>query len=250
MEFDGEEFYELHDRIAQETQRLTAAGDRELPSSATDESGTIRVSRDGRSAITVAIGDGWRSARQPDDLSAGVFEAIAALAAAQTAEWSEGFAEASDAGYPSVPTPPVSGSVAAKVQASLEADPDGGAALTRTLENVLAMLDDFAANIDETFAHASDVGRATFAAKSSDGNVEVEVGAAGDVLGITFSEHWLARATAAQISRELNATIAQATQVAADAQPQSPFEGTPLAGYQQWLDDPDVLVEQLRGKGR
>ncbi|MFT4258431.1 hypothetical protein [Microbacterium sp.] len=249
MTDDAEKLYGLGDELNREARLLADASRGVGPQTAEDPSGTIRVTRGEDGTPSFAINEGWRSSYRPSELAAAVIQTLARLADVETEVWSERLEEGLGENRGSIPTPPVSGSAAARLQAALEAEPDRGAALTRTLENVLSMLDDMTANIDETFKVAVQRGNTTYSSASLARNVVVEVTVGGDLIDVSFSESWLSRSSGAQITRELNEAIADARGSAAAVLGQKPFEGTPLAKYQRFLDDPDSFIDEIRGRG-
>ncbi|MDQ4215273.1 hypothetical protein [Microbacterium capsulatum] len=249
MSDDAEMFFELRDEVSRDAQTYADAAGRERPASTTDEAGQIEVTLSETEGTTVVVGDNWQDVYRPGELGSAIVETVQQLAAARTAAWAEGLGEAAEETRRPSPTPPAGESAAARIQAALEAEPDGGAAVTRSLENVLAMLDDISANIDETFAEAFRRGRTTHSTTPLSRNLTVEVSAMGELVSVSFSENWLARTSGSQISRELNAAIAEARAATATSRDAGPFAGTPLAEYQRFLDDPDSFVDYISGRG-
>jgi hypothetical protein len=243
---DTERIYELSDELSRDARAFEEAAAAPLPESASDESGAVTVALvDG--TPTVEITDAWRDRYEPDGLAAGVLATFQALVTARTAEWATHAERALGEERPNVPIPSLGETTAGKLRASLEADPDGAAAALATLENILAVLDDFTSHLDESFDEAQRRSRAGHRSEPESHHLTVDVTEAGDLVGLTFSEEWLRRAAGAQISRELNDAIVQARSDAASGGA-GPLDGTPLAKYQRFADDPDAFVRLIRGE--
>lgn len=245
MSDEAERFYELRDDVSREAQMFAEAASRPLPTSATDESQVIevRLAEDGPLEVTIA--DRWRDAYEPAELANGVLRTFQQLSAARTAGWVSNLEGSLDEERRNTPVPPLDDSVASKLHRALEGDENIAAEVTKVLENVLSFLDDVSANFDATFDDAVRRGRATHrVAQSPDLSVEVTSG--GDLQSITFSEEWASRSSGTHISRELNAAIARSR--AETESSSKPLDGTPLAKYQRFVDDPDSFVGFVRGK--
>jgi hypothetical protein len=244
---DTERIYELRDSVARDAEMYADAASRPLPGSALDEAGTIEVALDADGRLSVTIGEGWRSEYEPDELAGGVLQTFQELAAARTAGWATNLEGALEEERRNTPIQPVSETVAGKLKAALDDEPDGGAEITKVLENVLSFLEDVSANFDASFDQAVQRGRATHRSEPESRHLAVEVNAAGDLQSLQFSESWVSRASGAEISRELNDAIAHAHADGA-ARGTGPLDGTPLGKYQRFVDDPDSFVQFVRGK--
>jgi hypothetical protein len=244
---DTEKFYELRDSFSRDAEMYADAAAGPLPESARDETGVIEIALVAEGGLVVAIGNGWRSEYEPDQLATGVLQTFQDLAAARTAAWATNLEGALEVERRNTPIPPVSETVAGKVKAALDEQQDNGADITMALENVLSFLEDVTANFDTSFDQAVQRGRATHRSEPAERHLTVAVNAAGDLQSLEFSESWLARSTGAQISRELNDAIAQARSDGLSSGTR-PLDGTPLAKYQRFVDDPDSFVQFIRGK--
>jgi hypothetical protein len=243
---DTERIYDLSDELSRDARAFEEAAAAPLPESASDESGAITVTLiDG--ALTVAITDAWRDEYEPGALAGGVLQTFQELVTARTAEWATNAERALGEERRNVPIPSLGETTAGKLQASLEADPDSAAAAIETLENILAVLDDFTSHFDESFAEAEARSQAGHRAEPESHHLTVDVNPAGDLLGLTFSEEWLSRSAGVQISRELNDAIVQARAEAASGAT-GPLDGTPLEKYQRFANDPDAFVRLIRGE--
>jgi len=71
-------------------QQLEATEARQRPTSATDESGTITVTLDEAGAVSnIRVDRGWRNAMAPDELPAGVLDALTAAGMQRLERWTE-----------------------------------------------------------------------------------------------------------------------------------------------------------------
>ncbi|KEP75169.1 hypothetical protein HR12_37745 [Microbacterium sp. SUBG005] len=248
MSDDAERFYELHDEIMREARAYEDAAAQPLPASANDDSGTIFLDLSPEGLLTVDIGDNWRDVYAPAELADGVLSVFGALSQARLSEWAVQLDQAMDRPRPSTPVPPTSQTVAGRMKAALEAEPETTAAANKVLENVLDVLDDIVANFDSTYDEAVRRGRAGTSIETADARVRVRVSPAGDLLALEMSPEWLSRATGGDVSRELNEAISRARADTALRATGGMLEGTPLAKYQRFVDDPEAFENFLRGK--
>ncbi|QAY59136.1 hypothetical protein ET475_03435 [Microbacterium protaetiae] len=248
MTDDAERFFELRDSFDRDAQLYRHAAAQPLPTEHTHATGVITVGIDDGDVVEVSLTEAWRDEFAPDELGSVIVQTFQQLMIDRAGAWAQNVDEAGEQEYRATPTPPVGDSLAARVHQAVEDDPDRGAALTTVLENVLGVLDDISQNIDETFSAAFRRGRTvTTTAAGGHRDVNVEVTAGGELVGVSFDDSWIRSANAATITRELNHALAQArerTTLAAS----HPLEGTPLARYQQYADDPDSFLRYLTGK--
>lgn len=248
MSDDAERFYQLHDDLMREARIYEDAAAQPLPASAHDDSGTIFLDLSGEGVLTVDIGDAWRDTYAPGELADGVMAVFGALGEARLAEWAVQVDAAMDRPHAATPIPPTSQTTAGRMRAALEAESEGTVAANKVLENVLGVLDDIVANFDSTFDAAVARGRAGTRVESTDARVSVRVSPAGDLLSLELSPTWVSRATGGDISRELNDAIARARSDTALRAAGGVLDGTPLAKYQRFVDDPEAFENFLRGK--
>lgn len=247
MSDDTEKFYQFHDEVMRDAQAYAEAAARPVPVSASDESGAIVVAVDGEGAMSVTVTDAWRSTYEPGTLAAGVMQTFQDLASARLTGWAENLDGALDEEYPNKPTPAPSETTAGKFKAAFDADPEGMAEMATVLENLLGFLEDVSANFDTSYDAAVRNASATHRAEPESKHLSVEVRAGGDLQSVSFSENWLARATGAEISRELTAAIAQA-RAEGETSTAGPLDGTPLGKYEKYIGDPDGFIQFMRGK--
>ncbi|MBN9177400.1 MAG: hypothetical protein J0I43_08565 [Microbacterium sp.] len=246
MSDEAETIYELRDGIVRDAQTYAAAAARPLPATAVDDEDVVRVElgEDGTPVVTVR--DGWLAVYEPSELSGVVLSTLARLGEARTEAWATGLGEEFDAERANVPLPALSDSVAGRIQASLEDDPDASAAVTAMLERVLTFLDDVAENVDASFDAAVRRGQVTTEGAADGRHVVVRLAPTGELRAMEMSERWLEAATPGDITRQINAAIEEAGRQTPTSS--SPLEGTPLGEYQRFVDDPDAFVRYLRGK--
>ena len=248
MTDDAERFFELRDSFDRNAQLYQHAAEQPLPTEHTHATGVITVAIDDGDVVEVSLTESWRDEFAPEELGAAIVQTFQQLTIDRAGAWAQNVDEAGEREYRASSTPPVDDSFAAKVHRAVEDDPDRGAALTQVLENVLGVLDDISQNIDETFSSAFNRGRTvTTPVAGGHRDVQVEVTAGGDLVGVSFDDRWIQTANAATITRELNHALAQAREQTALAA-SNPLEGTPLARYQQYADDPDSFLRYLTGK--
>lgn len=248
MTDDAEKFFEMRDGFDREAQSFAAAAAQPMPSTAADPNGAITVALDADGGPTVTLSERWRDDYEPGTLGAEIVRTFQTLVAERTAGWAQNLDASFDQERRTRPLPSVDDTLAGRLQDALDGDEDSATAVTGVLENILALLDDVSANIDQTFDAAFQRGRTVERSAPPSRNLVVELTVGGDLVGISFSESWLQRTSAAQVSRELNAAIAEARERSSGTRAAGPLDGTPLAAYQRFIDDQDALVAYLRGK--
>lgn len=248
MSDDAERFFQLHDDLMREAKVYEDAAAQPLPASANDDSGAIFLDLSPEGVLTVDIGDSWRDAYAPQELAGAVLGVFGTLSEARLAEWASQVDAAMDRPHASTPVPPASQTTAGRLKAALDAEPEATVAANAMLENVLGVLDDIVANFDTTLDEAVQRGRAGTRVDTADARVSVRVSPAGDLLALELSPTWVARATGGDISREVNDAIARARADTSLRAAGGVLDGTPLAKYQRFVDDPEAFESFLRGK--
>lgn len=248
MDDDAERFYELRDEVDREAKMYAAAAEGALPGSFADESGLITARIDERGLLSFDIADRWREGIEPSALGDRIVAAFQALDAARVEAWATNIGDASEQEQRASPIPSTQDSVAGKLQEALLAQPESGPAVEKVLENVLSLLDDVSANLDETFSGALNRGRQTEEVAPLSRHLTVELAAGGQLVAVSLSPHWAASSSGAQISRELNDTLREAFEKTAPAREAGALDGSSLEKYGRFIDDPDAFVAFITGR--
>ena len=235
MASDNEKLYELHDQLAEKAAQMDEALAQTGPLSAEDSTGQVRAQLDGES-LEISVGTFWRTSIKPADLASVIMTTVTQAQVAQVEAWGSAFA----ADAPPAPRQPApsAGIMASEIAGIVDAA--DGAALHR---NVNRFIETFSSNLTASLSAIKE--RASQTHHGSDSQTEVEVDSRGNLLRVAFDENWLQSADGNRVTESLTRALAVARQSAADAIPQHPFDGTPLADYAAGIADPATLIRML-----
>lgn len=239
MSDDAEHIYELRDEFDAQEQRYERGLAAAAAAEAEDESGTLRVRLDERVPV-VTVDTGWRTHHEPSALGAALIGVVAALS---TERFEQAGAALEGDAPRARPVPSLGNTAAGQTQFAFEERGerlDPSAMLNRLAE----FIDTVHAGIDETFRTVAERSSAARSAESVPGHVTAEL-RGQNLSALRFDEEWLARADAAQITREANEAIEAAFRRAADETPAQPLDGTPLAEFGALVSDPTALSRYL-----
>ncbi|PRY63622.1 hypothetical protein BCF74_10120 [Knoellia remsis] len=199
-----EELYEIRERNDREIQRLQVSVPDPVEREQRDAASvvTVRVAADG-GVRDIRISHDWRNTVQDSELGGVILETIAQAQAAVAAEYAAALEEQESSPLPPArpaPIPPDDGDAGRGALASPEE-------AERVMAEVYAEAEAALADVERAL---DSFGRHTASARSSHGEVIVDINADGDISRFDLDPRWLARAHPANIGRLATETLHRA----------------------------------------
>lgn len=237
---------ELWDEADILAQRLEAAARQGQSWTATDGTGAVSVTVNGKGHVDeVEIGQDWRRRVSGDELAGAVREAAEAAALRRFESWGEALAEpGSEREVRPRPMPMLGESLAYQLDelASAKMDSADGRAALREL---VSLLESVERGIDQVTAELQVQAGAVFTGYNLTRDVSVSVNAGGVVSDISYNRHWLVNATPQNVSRETVSAFQAAYREASQYSPEAVIARSPLGEAQALAQDPFGLARRL-----
>lgn len=245
----AEDVARLHDEVDQTAQRYEDAVAHIEPVTASDTTGSVRVTLDKDGVLQdVKVDSTWRKSLDPSSLGAAVQEAVMTAATQRTETWSTRLAEQSDEPAPRArPMKPPSESLAGKLSAQADGDAPGSA--TTALEELLQLLKAINSGIDEATSEIGAHLATEYAGRSGPGHVRATVAGSGLIKELSYEQHWIEKAHHFNVGRETTEAVHDARQKMASHGVQDIIDGSSLGAVLALANDPVALAERLRLRG-
>lgn len=211
-----------------------------------DDKRTIGISLGEEGGVSeFSISDAWRSEYGEEMLGAAFSELYSKAAGERLKRFVEE-AESSQDGNSGASFFPGGRPEPASSPSMLEIAKQQGSVIDpqRIAAGITSFFDDLLNGMDAVMAAAEEQSNTTFIGSGGGGNVLVRIGPAGDLREVIFREGYLTRKSAFNIANTLNEALADANEKRGEHS-FDPFEGTPLAGLQEMVNDPTAMAARL-----
>lgn len=202
---DLERLHELREDADRHAQLAQNAVPAQTSRSGTDPSGKVWVRVDAQGILrAVHVAMDWQQHVQPEQLSAAITAAIASLAAASMAEWSQQIEDLQ------LKPPPPARPLPLWTDDGADTFVGDSANHAERLSRLAEVIDEITSKLDEAIADSERALTYSESVRSPRGEVTVEVGANGSIRTLDLSPRWLETAHPTNIGRLVAQTVSEA----------------------------------------